>query len=68
MTKQKIDQIKEKVRKLLEDSLNKENEEPQSIGNPHKLFDNEEHEDEEGQPCSTKGKPSDRNQKSKRED
>lgn len=37
MTKQTVDQIKEKMRRLLEEATCNEDKEPQSIGNPYKI-------------------------------
>ena len=41
------------MRKLLEDAVHNEGKEPQSIGNPEKIFDKEENENEEGDPAFT---------------
>ena len=49
MTKQSVEEIKEKMRKLLEDAMHDADKEPQSIGNPEKIFDREENEDEDGE-------------------
>ena len=49
MTKHSVEEIKEKMRKLLEDAMHDADKEPQSIGNPEKIFDREENEDEDGE-------------------
>jgi hypothetical protein len=64
MTKQTIEQIKEKMRKLLEEVTHND-EEPQSIGNPDKIFEREDNEDENGEPVTTKQEQPGRNQNSK---
>ena len=68
MTKQTIDQIKEKMRRLLEETTCNEDKEPQSIGNPYKIFDEEENENEDGEPDSTEKERSGRDQNSESKD
>ena len=53
MTKQSVEEIKEKMRKLLVDAMHDADNEPQSIGNPEKIFDKEENEDEDGESAPT---------------
>lgn len=68
MTKQTTDQIKEKMRRLLEETARNEGKEPQSIGNPYKMFDEEENEEEEGEPDSTEKERSGRDKNSESKD
>ena len=51
MAKKSVKEIKEKMRKLLEDAVHNEDKEPQSIGNPERIFDKKENESEDGDPA-----------------
>ena len=53
MAKKSVKEIKEKMRKLLEDAAHNEDKEPQSIGDPEKIFDNKDNEMEEAGPAFT---------------
>ena len=53
MKKQSLEEIKGKMRKLLEDAAHDEDKEPQSIGDPEKIFDNKDNEMEEAGPAFT---------------
>ena len=53
MAKKSVKEIKEKMRKLLEDAVHNEDKEPQSIGNPERIFDRKENEMEEAGPAFT---------------
>ena len=68
MTKQSVEEIKEKMRKLLENSIHNEEKEPQSIGNPEKIFDNEENENEDGESAPTEKQQQGRDKGSKGKD
>ncbi len=54
MKKQSLEEeVKGKMRKLLEEAAHNEDKEPQSIGNPERIFDKEENESEDGDPAFT---------------
>ena len=53
MKKHSLDEIKGKMRKLLEDAVHNEDKEPQSIGDPENIFDNKDNEVEEAGPAFT---------------
>lgn len=53
MKKHSLDEIKGKMRKLLEEAAHNEDKEPQSIGSPEGISENEENESEDGDPAFT---------------
>jgi hypothetical protein len=65
MAKQSVEEIKEKMRKLLEDAMHNEDKEPQSIGNPERIFDKEDNEDGESVPTEKQQQSRDKGSKGK---
>lgn len=53
MKNQSLEEIKAKMRKLLEDAAHNEDKEPHSIGNPERIFDKEENESKDRDPAFT---------------